>query len=194
MVCMKSGLYSRRFAPCLDCPKDKDTCENIVWTKKGAKCAMVVTTALRDRTLKANFDENGRPWLGHANDEPNSFRLIKLQMISLDGWRCLVCGNRDNLTMDHVVPVIMGGKERHYNIQTLCEECNQLKWSEPCDYRYGGRFIGWRKLWFDDTRAAAVRQFDMARRLKRNEEIGEYHRKNRLRAEEIRRSKQCIQS
>ncbi len=45
---------------------------------------------------------------------------------------CSACGvgwneNEDNLTMDHIIPVAMGGSGHKNNMQVMCESCNQKK-------------------------------------------------------------------
>jgi len=43
---------------------------------------------------------------------------------------CYYCGRnvgRENLTMDHVVPLIRGGKSTKGNIVAACKECNSKK-------------------------------------------------------------------
>lgn len=44
-----------------------------------------------------------------------------------DGFRCLVCGSGERLTLDHIVPRTHGGTNHATNLQTLCEPCNQKK-------------------------------------------------------------------
>jgi 5-methylcytosine-specific restriction endonuclease McrA len=43
---------------------------------------------------------------------------------------CYYCGRRfprDQLTMDHIVPIIRGGKTAKNNVVTVCKECNNNK-------------------------------------------------------------------
>lgn len=49
--------------------------------------------------------------------------------------RCVKCGSRDNLTIDHVVPLSKGGRNRSKNLQVLCRNCNALKAAQIVDYR-----------------------------------------------------------
>lgn len=44
--------------------------------------------------------------------------------------RCELCGRRllfQDMTLDHIVPLSMGGKNDMGNLQTLCFACNQFK-------------------------------------------------------------------
>ena len=43
---------------------------------------------------------------------------------------CDYCGRRfsaDELTMDHIVPIIRGGRTTKGNVATVCRECNHKK-------------------------------------------------------------------
>jgi len=43
------------------------------------------------------------------------------------GYRCVTCNAIQNLTIDHIVPIVKGGVSIERNIQTLCFKCNQQK-------------------------------------------------------------------
>lgn len=49
--------------------------------------------------------------------------------------RCLRCGSREPLTVDHVIPLARGGSNAIENIQPLCAVCNGIKGCETTDYR-----------------------------------------------------------
>lgn len=44
-----------------------------------------------------------------------------------DDFRCLLCGSRRRLTIDHIVPRYQGGGDGMCNWQTLCRKCNSRK-------------------------------------------------------------------
>ncbi len=44
-----------------------------------------------------------------------------------DEGRCVMCGSRERLEYDHIIPVVMGGSSTARNIQLLCERCNRQK-------------------------------------------------------------------
>lgn len=50
-------------------------------------------------------------------------------------FRCLRCGKKKPLTLDHVVPISKGGCHEVSNIQPLCLECNSSKSTKDTDYR-----------------------------------------------------------
>jgi len=49
--------------------------------------------------------------------------------------RCLCCGERKRLTIDHVLPIALGGSNSIDNIQPLCLTCNLRKHAKHIDYR-----------------------------------------------------------
>jgi 5-methylcytosine-specific restriction endonuclease McrA len=60
-----------------------------------------------------------------------------------DGHHCVWCGCTSFLTVDHIIPLAMGGTSALDNLQVLCEDCNRLK----ADGYYGRRQqVRWRSL------------------------------------------------
>jgi 5-methylcytosine-specific restriction endonuclease McrA len=49
------------------------------------------------------------------------------RLCSRHGWRCFYCGARAHLTMDHVIPIIRGGRHSIGNIVPACVSCNSSK-------------------------------------------------------------------
>ena len=41
------------------------------------------------------------------------------------GQECLFCGTKDNLTLHHIIPRRIGGKDDTENLVLLCEKCHQ---------------------------------------------------------------------
>lgn len=50
-------------------------------------------------------------------------------------YRCLCCGKKKPLTVDHVIPLSKGGTNTIDNIQPLCQPCNSIKHVKVLDYR-----------------------------------------------------------
>ncbi len=44
-----------------------------------------------------------------------------------DKFRCVDCNTHENLTVDHIVPVAMGGTNDVENLTTRCQTCNSKK-------------------------------------------------------------------
>jgi 5-methylcytosine-specific restriction endonuclease McrA len=51
------------------------------------------------------------------------------------GHRCLACGATEDLSVDHIHPLSLGGSNEITNLQVLCCECNSLKGDAILDYR-----------------------------------------------------------
>lgn len=52
------------------------------------------------------------------------------------GHMCVCCGcHQCKLTIDHVLPLSMDGKNTAGNCQPLCERCNKAKGDKHIDYR-----------------------------------------------------------
>lgn len=49
--------------------------------------------------------------------------------------KCLACGSTEKLTLDHIVPVYLGGLTSPDNPQVLCAPCNSSKGIKIIDYR-----------------------------------------------------------
>ena len=53
---------------------------------------------------------------------------MRFAIYSRDGYRCKMCGRkRDDLEIDHIIPIAKGGKTTMNNLQTLCHRCNVKK-------------------------------------------------------------------
>lgn len=44
-----------------------------------------------------------------------------------DGGKCCICGCRENLEFDHIIPLAKGGATSFRNLQLLCHNCNMRK-------------------------------------------------------------------
>lgn len=56
-------------------------------------------------------------------------------LCGLFGNSCACCGKSKKLTVDHVIPVSMGGTSDILNLQPLCGSCNSKKHATAVDYR-----------------------------------------------------------
>jgi 5-methylcytosine-specific restriction endonuclease McrA len=54
-------------------------------------------------------------------------KTLRNKIYERDGYKCVKCGSGENLTIDHIVPILKGGVSIESNIQTLCFKCNQQK-------------------------------------------------------------------
>ena len=51
------------------------------------------------------------------------------------GKKCLSCGSTKNISIDHIIPIHQGGKNKLDNLQPLCKSCNSKKGIQIIDYR-----------------------------------------------------------
>lgn len=52
---------------------------------------------------------------------------VRAKILKRDHGRCRYCGSEDSLTIDHVVPIAMGGSNRLRNLVACCSPCNTKK-------------------------------------------------------------------
>lgn len=63
-------------------------------------------------------------------------RRLRFEILRRDGMACRYCGAKApdvTLTVDHVVPVALGGGDEPNNLVTACQDCNSGKSSVPAD-------------------------------------------------------------
>ena len=51
-------------------------------------------------------------------------------------YECAYCGDKNNLTIDHIVPRCKGGPDFTKNVVCCCNRCNQKKGHEPWEEWY----------------------------------------------------------
>lgn len=51
------------------------------------------------------------------------------------GYRCVKCGRKTKLGLDHIRPVSKGGCTEMDNLQLMCGPCNEEKGQQIIDYR-----------------------------------------------------------
>lgn len=71
--------------------------------------------------------------------EMSENRAKKIAFIEAVGGKCLRCWSRQDLTIDHVIPIVKGGKLIPNNLQILCRYCNRVKDHATIDYREEGQ-------------------------------------------------------
>lgn len=63
-------------------------------------------------------------------------RRLRFEVLRRDGYTCRYCGAKApdvTLTVDHVVPIALGGDDDPRNLVTACQPCNAGKSSVPAD-------------------------------------------------------------
>lgn len=73
------------------------------------------------RTKQKNVKYIGRILIDNLTQE-NIDKVFKR-----DNNRCQRCNSKENLEVDHIVPILKGGDNSLENLQILCKNCNKLK-------------------------------------------------------------------
>lgn len=65
----------------------------------------------------------------HPRPESGLWRWLRLKVWERDNWTCQYCGStdRDNLQVDHIMPISRGGSNKLKNLVTACRPCNISK-------------------------------------------------------------------
>jgi 5-methylcytosine-specific restriction endonuclease McrA len=64
----------------------------------------------------------------------NSFRITKKEMKKLYRQPCFICGSRERIEADHIIPISKGGRHSVGNLLALCRNCNAKKSDKPLVY------------------------------------------------------------
>lgn len=64
---------------------------------------------------------------GDRNRIKIKVQLNRRNVMKRDGFSCMYCGSRSDLTIDHIVPRSKGGKTTWENLVTACTSCNNKK-------------------------------------------------------------------
>lgn len=101
----------------------------------GDKATMVLNGRGVIRTSRNTFPRPSIIRLNYMVHRPRpQVKLTRRELFRRDNFTCQYCGKKKtNLTMDHVIPRHLGGKQTWDNIVTACAECN---------HRKGGRTLG----------------------------------------------------
>lgn len=85
-----------------------------------------------------NYNKNERRRNAKGRFTPQEWIALKAYCNNT----CLCCGRSEpeiKLTIDHIIPLILGGSNTIDNIQPLCKSCNSSKSAKHIDYRAPGR-------------------------------------------------------
>ena len=87
---------------------------------------------------KVGLEEMSEPFIVDVSEAEIRREREKARSLRKKRWwkqklargTCYYCGQRfspDELTMDHIIPIIRGGKSTKNNIAAACKECNNKK-------------------------------------------------------------------
>jgi len=84
--------------------------QNVITERERGKEALLCATHLREATRRDAIPER-----------------VRMLVWRRDQAMCVVCGSREKLEFDHIIPVSKGGSNTERNLQLLCETCNRKK-------------------------------------------------------------------
>jgi len=58
-------------------------------------------------------------------------RFKKISILERDGFKCILCGDKEDLNIHHLIPKIIGGTSKNENLITLCHYCHWYLHSNP---------------------------------------------------------------
>lgn len=100
-----------------------------------------------ERTVSARIankkwrTQNPQKW--QMANRRNKHRRRALGSINIDLWnlklktlgfKCMCCWSEEQITIDHILPVALGGDNSIHNLQPLCLTCNKKKFTQHIDY------------------------------------------------------------
>jgi 5-methylcytosine-specific restriction endonuclease McrA len=96
---------------------------------------------------------------------------LRLYVLWRDDYTCRACGDRMDLTVDHIVPCRRGGTADPWNLQALCRPCNLDKRDHPPTARmleYRGELLSYYfyagKSWLNEEQRTACAEAFHGRR------------------------------
>lgn len=105
-------------------------------TFSGFKVCLVrrdyILKCLQNLSLEKEFYNSYKKRRKRANIQ---IAIIKNKVFELHGIKCLCCGISENISIDHIIPVLKGGSNEIDNLQPLCKSCNSKKMAKIIDYR-----------------------------------------------------------
>ena len=65
--------------------------------------------------------------LNYVKYRTKSVKISRSRLYKRDGYECAYCGQKKNLTIDHIIPKSRGGQNTWDNLVTCCSSCNRFK-------------------------------------------------------------------
>jgi hypothetical protein len=124
-------------------------------TKHEGKYLYIDAHCVRDEMLKRGLKPKKQRKITKNERAFNALTFSIKRRCELNGWelvgefqysewveicarydnRCLACGTTDDITIDHIVPLSLGGPNTIDNVQPLCRRCNGVKQQKRTNYR-----------------------------------------------------------
>lgn len=97
--------------------------------------ALIGTVEIKKAKYAVRYCMNEQYWRiiglyeGYYRDarEHTISKEFRRQILERDSYTCQHCGATEDLTIDHIVPVVKGGQTVKDNLRVLCQMCNSRK-------------------------------------------------------------------
>jgi hypothetical protein len=84
-----------------------------------------------DKPIVAGVRTYARPLIirlfNYVKFRIHRLKINRHRLFRRDEYQCVYCGNKRNLTIDHLMPKSRGGKNTWLNLVTCCSSCNRTK-------------------------------------------------------------------
>ena len=107
------------------------------------RCRRCTRRQVNARQRALGRKHNGRhEQRAKAKGLPRDYSITPDKLFTRDGWRCQLCGRATPIklkglqhpsspTIDHIIPIGLGGGHTWDNVQCACHACNQSKGAKP---------------------------------------------------------------
>lgn len=103
-----------------------------IWVKKGGKAIVhrtvvesVFTDFLKPRPVRKSL-ARGMVKADFKTPVRRPSRLLRERLRRCSGYRCILCGSEENLSIHHLLPFRHGGITELDNLILLCERCHNI--------------------------------------------------------------------
>ncbi len=90
-----------------------------------------------ENPIKSGYENFIRPLiirlLKYIRYHISTVKVNRNRIYKRDNYKCVYCGSKNNLTLDHVLPKSRGGKNEWANLVTSCSKCNIKKSNKTPD-------------------------------------------------------------
>lgn len=122
VLCGETIFYNYTGEPYINF-KEKNICSDCAWDLIPEIYSMswggFVHFVFKD-CLESNINRKHRRTI---KDYKKTFK----KLLHKYNFSCVICGSKENLTIDHIRPVKFGGTDEYSNLQILCKSCNSRK-------------------------------------------------------------------